>query len=422
MSTTRREFLRRSAATAFGLSLAGAARPAARAEEACPGGAAADGPPVVVVVMLDGGNDGLNTVVPLAQIDLYRALRPTLALPPERLLPLAGYAEELGLHSAMESLADLFARGRVAVVNGVGPPADSTHLFNHEASRRVFEAADVRASSTGWLGRFLEDVETDLLPAGIDFGTTSTVLHGASSVPLVVQTIDGLRIVPSADSDARLAAYAALQSIPFDAGGPAEHGRRQRQQVIELSDHLRGLLAGYRVAPGVRYPGTRLAQTLRECAAIIASDASPRAFAVRTGGYDTHRAQNDTLAGADPLGFHGRLLAVLSGALAAFQDDLEGHGVAHRVVTVVHSEFGRRAAENISLGTDHGFGSVMFVVGDPVLGGVYGDYPRLDRLVLDGNLDVSIDFRSVFATILDRHLRTDPERVLGGVFPSLGFL
>jgi uncharacterized protein (DUF1501 family) len=112
----------------------------------------------------------------------------------------------------------------------------------------------------------------------------------------------------------------------------------------------------------------------------------------------------------------------VSDALAAFHADLAAHGIGRRVVTVVHSEFGRRAPENISLGTDHGLGSVMFVIGEAVRGGIYGGYPRLDRLVLDGNLEVTTDFRSVFSTILDRHLDADPQRVLGGPFPLLGFL
>src|SRR5262249_45747582 len=101
-----------------------------------------------------------------------------------------------------------------------------------------------------------------------------------------------------------------------------------------------------------------------------------------------------------------------------------GHGVSERVVVVVFSEFGRRAAENNDLGTDHGLASIALVIGDAVKGGVYGDYPDLreDALVLEGNLDVHVDFRSVYATILAQHLGADPERILGGNFPQLAFL
>jgi uncharacterized protein (DUF1501 family) len=422
MPTTRRDFLRHSAFAALGLGLTGGV--ARRAPALAPSGVDAnvDGPPVVVVVMLDGGNDGLNTIVPLAQYDLYRSLRPTLALAPEQLLPLDGYENDFSLHAAMASLADLFALGQVAVIAGAGPPVDASYLFNHEASRRVFETADVRASSMGWLGRFLDEVQPERVPSGVDFGTTSVVLQGQALVPLVIQSIDTFRVVPSADAAARLAAYARLQGIPFADGGAAEYGRHQRLQLLDLSDLLGGILAAYEVAPGVQYPNTRFALSLRDCAALIASDTSPRALAVRTGGFDTHSGQNDDLAGTEPIGFHGRLLGALSDALAAFHADLAGHGIGRRVVTVVHSEFGRRAPENISLGTDHGLGSVMFVIGEAVRGGVYGGYPRLDRLVLDGNLEVTTDFRSVFATILDRHLDADPQRVLGASFPALGFL
>jgi uncharacterized protein (DUF1501 family) len=425
MSTTRREFLRRSAMAALGLGMAGgAADPAfAQPAPAATTGAAADGPPVVVVITLDGGNDGLNTVVPLGQYDLYRQLRPNVGMPPEQLLPLSGYEEDFALTSALAPLADLFDLGQVAIVNGTGPPADGSFLFNHEASRRFFETAGVRAESTGWLGRFLDaTAEAGGLPAGIDFGTTSVTLQGERAAPLVLQSIDTFRIAPGADPAARLAAYGRLQSIPFLGGGPAEYSRRQREQLIEFSDLLRGILSAHATAPGVSYPGARFAQTLRDCAAIIVAEPRARAFAVRTGGFDTHSNQNDTFAGTESLGFHERLLANLGGGVAAFHADLAGHGVGHRVVTVIHSEFGRRAPENITLGTDHGFGSVMFVIGEAVRGGVYGDPPLLDRLVLDGNLDVLIDFRSVFATVLDRHLGADPEEFLGGRFPALALL
>lgn len=422
MSTTRREFLRRSALATLGLGLAGRAKEKALAQAPPPRTAAADGPPVVVVLALDGGNDGLNTVIPLGQYDLYQELRPTLALPPERLLPLPGYEEDLALSPAVASLADLFGLGQVAVVNGVGPPSQGSFLFRHDASKRLLESARVDLTPTGWLGRFLDASETDGLPPGIDFGTGSLVLKGETADPLVLESIEGFRVDPSADAGARLAVYGRLQNLPLGEGGPAEYSRQRRRQLLELSDLFQDILSAYQTALGVQYPTSGLGLNLRDCAAIIAAEPRARAFAVRAGGFDTHVHQNDTSAGLPTPGTHERLLAGVSDAVAAFHADLAGHGIGRRVVTVIHSEFGRRAAENSGLGTDHGYGSVMFVVGEAVRGGVVGDYPRLDRLVLDGNLDVRIDFRSVFATVLDRHLGADPERVLGGTFPVLDFL
>jgi uncharacterized protein (DUF1501 family) len=114
----------------------------------------------------------------------------------------------------------------------------------------------------------------------------------------------------------------------------------------------------------------------------------------------------------------------VSEAVAAFQADLEGHGVADRVVTVVCSEFGRRLQQNYIGGTDHGYASMVLVIGQPVVGGVYGDYPDLrdDALVFDGNLDVHVDFRSVYATLLAKHLGADPEPILHDSFEPLSFL
>jgi uncharacterized protein (DUF1501 family) len=148
-----------------------------------------------------------------------------------------------------------------------------------------------------------------------------------------------------------------------------------------------------------------------------------RALTVGVDGFDTHAAQNDG-ASATELGNHDYLLKIVSDAIGAFQADVEAHGFGDRVVTLVFSEFGRRVYENTDLGTDHGFAGGMFVVGESVVGGVYGEYPSLaeSALVFDGNVDVTVDFRSVYATVLERHLGADSGPILGGDFGTLAFL
>jgi uncharacterized protein (DUF1501 family) len=184
----------------------------------------------------------------------------------------------------------------------------------------------------------------------------------------------------------------------------------------------RGSRAAYRARSAVTYPPTSLGATLRDCTALLAAEQGVRAISVSLGAFDTHSGQNLRPSPGDLLGRHGHLLATVDAAVSAFVADLAGLGLGDQVVVLVFSEFGRRVPENPTGGTDHGLGSSMLVIGERVHGGVYGDYPSLDALVLEGNLAVHTDFRAVYATILARHLGLDPEPIVGGVFPVLGFL
>lgn len=427
MPTTRRTLLRAGMLGVLGWSafggweraLAGATRVRLRAPLAA-------GDSVVVVVNLFGGNDGLNTVVPLRQYARYRELRPTIGWPRERLLPLAGYQQDFALNPGMGPLAELFRQGKVAIVNGVAWPQDAQGLFDHEASQQNLQTATTFGTApptppSGWVGRFLDGVAAGALPRGIDFSSAPLLLSGVQSTPLSLYSIDGFGVFPSADFDDRYAAYQRLQAAPA-AAGEAERNRTLRQQVVALSGTLQTINDRYATAAGITYPTSSLGGALRDCAALIAADEGVRGLAVGFGGFDTHSDQND--GPPDAAAYHEGLWRDVSDAVDAFQRDLSGHGLGRRVLTLVCSEFGRRAYENNDLGTDHGLAGVTLVIGDAVHGGIYGDYPDLreDRLVLDGNLDLTTDFRSVYATILARHLSVDPEPILGGAHPLLGFL
>lgn len=420
MDTTRREFLRAGAIAALGLTspFEGLAAAQPRGREAQD--------PIVVTVSLIGGNDGLNTVVPLRQYDRYRALRPTLAWPREQLIPLPRYEESFGLNPGMQALAQLFVEGKVAFINGCGCPPTANGLFDHEASMRNFWTGETYGAAppgkpTGWLGRFLDSMEPREFPTAVDFGFAPLVLTGARSTPLSLARLSGFGVFPSVDAEARYRAYERIQQLPA-APGVAQRSQALRRQILALSGVLQGIADAYEVAPGVQYPADALAGGLQDCAALIAAKRGVRALGVSLSGFDTHAVQNFGVP--DSLPYHQILLTTVSEAMAAFYADLKAHGVSDRVVTLVFSEFGRRGAENNNLGTDHGFGGPMLVIGDPVQGGVYGDYPDLreEYLVLDGNLDAPVDFRSVYATILARHLGADPEPILRGNFPQLRFL
>jgi uncharacterized protein (DUF1501 family) len=422
MRTTRREFLRAGALGALGLGVVGQL-------DAVFGAAAprtAGGDPVVVAVNLFGGNDGLNTIVPLAQYDRYHELRGLIGWQREQLIELPGHSDDFGLNPGMLALASMFAQGRVAIVNGVGSPPDAQGLFDHEASQKNLQTGDTYGAAppsapTGWLGRFLDGLDAAELPGGIDFSTSPLLLTGRASQPLALQALSGFGVYPSADAEARTAAYRRLQNVSGQ-GAVQQYNSRLRLQVQALSGKLQAISDSYEVADGVTYPFTSLAAGLRDCAALIAADRGVRALAVGLAGFDTHSGQN--LVQYDGPPFHQYLWTTVSDAVDAFHADLRGHGLGDRVVTLIFSEFGRRAHDNNDAGTDHGYSSSLFVIGDRVKGGVYGAYPDLreDRLVLEGNLDVHVDFRSVYATILARHLDADPERILAGSFAQLGFL
>jgi uncharacterized protein (DUF1501 family) len=422
MAITRRQFLRRSAITAVGLSfgsplLERVARAGAR-------GASTD--KVVVTLNLFGGNDGLNTVIPLNQYDRYRELRPKIGVDRDAALVLAN-APDLALNPGMTALRDLYGNGKVAVIVGAGTPDDARGLFDHEAAQYEFQSADLTHATdttqpTGWMGRYLDAVQEGVVSPGIDLGGGSLVMTGRQREALAITSIDQFQVQPSFDPEARTAAYSDIQNIPHTTSGVGERNRQVRLAAIRQSEIVRDATQGYE--PAVAYPEDNyLAETLLQTAKLITADLGVRGIAVGTDGYDTHAAQNDG-AGGGELGYHDFLLNTVSEAVSAFYADLVAHGVADRVVLLTFSEFGRRPEENNDAGTDHGYGSVMFAVGNAVRGGVYGDYPSLAEadFVLDGNLNATTDFRRVYAAVLGNFLGTDPSPVLGGDFEPIAFL
>lgn len=415
--TTRREFLKKAAIATAGL----AAGPRLFAR----GASAAASDKVVVLLNFYGGNDGLNTVIPLGQYDRYRRLRSQIGFARESILGLSG-EPDFGLNPGMSALRDLYNSGRVAVINGLGTPQETSGLFDHSAGQFVFQTCDtVRAATaappTGWLGRYLDTVESGVVSTGIDMGGGRLALTGSSTTPLTISSIDQFQLELSFDADSRLAAYRRIMGIPNGESTVAETNRLTRVEALEQSGIIVDRTSDY--APAATYPeDSWLGYQLYQTAALINADLGIRAVAVYSGGYDTHSGQDSDYGGG--LGYHDVLLKDVSDSVAAFYADIEAHGHSDRVVVMTLSEFGRRAYENNDHGTDHGFSSVGFVVGKPVKGGVYGTYPSLDEddLVLDGNTDMTTDFRSVYSTLAARFLGVDPVPLVGGTFPQLGFL
>jgi uncharacterized protein (DUF1501 family) len=414
MAETRRQFIKRAACGAVGLTVLepllakGAGAALAAAGDKC-----------LVVVNFFGGNDGLNTVVPLTEYNRYRQMRPTLGHARASLLPLTGQPD-FGLNPGMTGIQSLFNQGKVAILNGVGVPREATGLFDHSAQQFEFQTCDIVRNNTfvpptGWLGRYLDGVSGGLVAPGIDMGGGKLMLTGATFDPLTINSIDELQLQVSFDEEDRLAAYADIMGIPHPASQVGEKNRVLRVDGLAQSDAIRTATASY--APAVTYPDTSLAQSLQQCARILYGDLGVRALGVGIGGFDTHGEQNDG-------GYHDDLLKEASDAIAAFYADLRAHGLSSRVLILTISEFGRTPFENGARGTDHGFGSVSFAIGDAVRGGLYGDYPHLgDQWLAFGDLlDVTTDFRSVYATAFGSFMNVDPVPLVGGSFPTLGFL
>ena len=410
---------------------------AGKAEAAPPPGA------ILVVIQLEGGNDGLNTVIPIddagsvAQRTLYEAARPTLAVPVANLAateidtdPAKG--TRLALHPSMTALKTLYDAGVVAVVTGVGYPNPSLSHFRSEDI--WFSANPAASSSTGWFGRYLDSAygPSDLVSVDVN-ETLSPIFVCQHCKVLAVRRLADF-VLPDdplyPDLAAKKAALDAMYAIEAD---PMETSDVQLE-IGTSGDVLLGKIDDY-AAVGTSWSshldavGVELARRLKQVASVIRYDASgpsspigARFFHVRLGGFDTH-TQQGTLTGAQPT-----RLQRIAASMKAFYDDMVDLGVAAKCLMMTFSEFGRRVAENGSsgtAGTDHGAASALFVVGAPVSGGVYGTVPALNDLDGSGNLKFNVDFRQVYATIIDKWLAGPGAHVSllpGAPYTTLGFL
>jgi len=436
MAISRRQLLTRGALAAAAL---GVPHPFQRALLGASTAHAAPPDGVLVLVQLEGGNDGLNTLIPIddapsvAQRSLYAAARPTIGVTVADLLdtevdadPVKG--NRLALHPALAPLHDVYASGRLAVVAGVAYPNQS---LSHFRSEDIWYGANPSGPfADGWLGRYLDSAfsSSDLVAVDLDKTLNPSFFCDGCNV-LAVSALSefGLPDDPEyPDLAAKKAALQAAYAVESDPG--ATDGL---QNAVGVSgDVLLGAIDAYDAIP-TTWPSNlngkpgRLARRLKDISSILRHDAqsgSPvgaRFFHVRLGGFDTHSNQG-ALAGRQP-----ELFSELATDLKAFYDDTVALGIADKVLVVTFSEFGRRVAENGGNGTDHGEASVLFAMGDAVAGGVYGTVPALDDLTGNGNLKWQVDFRQVYATVIDRWLASPGAHVPllpGAPFTTLPFL
>ncbi|MEJ2862454.1 DUF1501 domain-containing protein [Actinomycetospora flava] len=385
-AVTRRRFLGFSGVAAGALALGATALPwsdllAAAARDPRP-----DGQGVLVVVTLYGGNDGLNTVVPVADPAYVRA-RPDLAYDPHEVLPLAA---GLGLNPGMRGLEAVWRQGRMAVVQGVGYPRPD---HSHFRSMAIWQTASpVTPSGAGWLGRWLDATGDDPLRALSLDPVLPPLLVGERSAAATLP-LGGLPM-----PQGRLGEALAALGLP-DATDDAFRAR-----VAQSVEHLGSIGSSLAPALAGRTPidSTELAEQLSLAADLITARVPTRVYSASLGGFDTH---------ADARGTQERLLGVLDDAVAPFLARMAGTPAGRDVVVIVYSEFGRRVQANLSDGTDHGTAGPVFLLGDRVQGGLHGTMPSLTDLDA-GDMRPTVDFRDVYATVLDGVLEADADAVL----------
>lgn len=410
LMTSRRQFLQQVGAAS--LVTLGAA-PARWMQAAAAAESTSNEGKILVLVQLAGGNDGLNTVVPHGRDEYYKA-RPGTGIPRGAVLKLN---DELGLHPAMRGFKELFDEGSLGIVQGVGyPQPDRSHF----RSMDIWQSArpEKEDTASGWLGRALDatvEQHVGKVPA-LTLGSEKLPLSLVASkinVP-TIRDVKGYQLQLGASNEVAAKAHRlALERVasePAASGSDLDFLRRTATTAWSTAEKLRHVAANYK--PAADYPANGLGQKLRTVAEIISGELGTRIFFVSLDGFDTHSQQANV---------HQALLTELSSAVTAFVRDLKGHGLSDRVMVATFSEFGRRVAENGSLGTDHGAASQMFVVSPKVRAGVHGRHPSLTDLD-DGDLKFHTDFRSVYATLLDRWLGIESTAVLGRKFSHVEFV
>lgn len=369
----------------------------------------------LILLQLAGGNDGLDTVVPWGD-DAYHSARPSLALRKNEILALDDYR---GFHSGLKQLRRHFDAGRVALIEGAGYPDP---IRSHFRSFDVWHTADHRGrgAGDGWVGR-LCDV------AFKDTQNPNLVVHVGGSVPY---SLHSATHPPASFVNPRAYRWAGgeTETDAYEKAGGMEPEDREKKpkkregessldflrRVLadgqQSSEQVRRAVANYRTP--VDYPANdALAQSLADVAALVSGGIGTRVISVEMGGFDTHTDERNR---------HDQLMRTLDAALGPFLDDLARSEAGRKAMVVVFSEFGRRVAENGARGTDHGVAGPMFVLGHDLKGGLYGKHPSLEKLD-DGDLVHTTDFRSVYATAIERCFGVKHDKVLGAKYPLLQF-
>jgi uncharacterized protein (DUF1501 family) len=429
---TRREFLR------SGLVMASAAATlpaflnasALAMQQAAGGLSSVPGVPddhILVVIQLSGGNDGLNTVVPYFAPEYYRA-RPGINVPEAQVLKLSR-ADGVGLHPNMAALREMYDEGSAMIVQGVGYPNPNR---SHFKSMDIWQTADPTATGDGWLGRYFDSEccgfgkgesgtpeSAGQGPPGIAIGRTAPLaMEGRQVKPVAFESADLFRWSAEEMHESLRSGYAALNRRERGEGSAAREDSnaaflvRTSLDAQVSSDLIRKAVAR---RPTTQFPNSDLGRQLSMIASMIGAGLKTRVYYASMGSFDTHAGQGG------PQGRHAQLLGQFSQAVRAFYAELKAQRNDARVLSMAFSEFGRRVAQNQSQGTDHGTAAPMFLFGPMVRAGMAGEHPSMKNLD-DGDLKYTVDFRSVYAGILESWMKADSKAILEGTFKPLPVL
>ena len=386
---------------------------------------------ILVVLQMAGGNDGINTVIPHGSDHYYKS-RPRIGIKADQVLKLN---DQVGLNPGLKGFRELYDQGNLAIVQGVGYPNPNR---SHFRSTEIWQTASdsEKFEKYGWIGRYFDNACAGADPTvGVSVGRQMPQSFAAKTPKGVsVDNPQNYRFIDSesgAEGKMMEQSYREMNgemveensnsggSIGGISGLPPQRNQHKGSVMDFLertaldaqvsSDEIRAISA--RVDNKATYPGSQLGTSLKLVAKLIGGGLPTRIFYVSQGGYDTHTNQ---------VGTHQRLLQDLGDSVKAFTDDLKAQGNMGRVMVMTFSEFGRRVSDNANSGTDHGAAAPMFVIGNRVKAGLLGQYPSLAPADLyQGDIKYTVDFRSVYASVLETWLHTRSEPILGKKFQPL---
>ena len=365
----------------------------------------------LVFLQLTGGNDALNTVVPINDEHYYN-FRPAVQFQPEELLELDG---NIGLNPNMTAIKRLWDEGKVAVINGIGYPNPNR---SHFRSMDIWHTAEpTKVATEGWLGQLTRDLDPqgENVLTAVNFGRGLPRALSAQGVPVAsVGDLATYGLYPDIRDEAIRNQTLDMFSQMYGGSGKdavKEFIQQTGRGVMQGADTLGTAPRNY--SSSIEYAGTSIAQSLRDAAQVMFGDIGTRIFYTIQGSYDTH-------AGEVPM--HAKLIGEMSNAVGDFWDDVEEHGYENDTAIVIFSEFGRRIKDNGS-GTDHGSGGVAFVIGGGVKGGLYGDFPSLaPEDQLEGDMHFNNDFRGAYTALLEDWMDVDAKPIVNGTFEKLEFI
>lgn len=366
--------------------------------------------PVLVIIQLSGGNDFMNTVIPFTN-GIYHDVRPLVGIPEDRVLPIN---DQLAFHPSAGPLRDMYNAGNVAIVQGIG---------YENSSRSHFRAMDIwhtcepnTIATEGWLAKVIRELDPrgENPLTGVSFGRG---LPRAMAAPGVTATSVGnldnyglmTGIERHQERERRLEAFKRVYAPATGTGVVMDYLAQTGQDVLRGADMIS--VAPQRYSSSIEYADNPIARGLRDVARVHTAGLGTRIFYTQHGGYDHH---------AQEVPVHARLLAELSGAIGDFLDDLREHESAEEVAILVFTEFGRRIQDNGS-GTDHGSGGGAFIIGENVNGGLYSQYPSIERedWLNDEDMRHTVDFRGIYGTLLEQWMGIEPSEIVNGEFEQI---